>query len=39
MFNRHNILAVLNGVGTAALVFGFLAGFMILNGLHWGGAL
>jgi hypothetical protein len=39
MFSKENILSVLEALGTLAVVFGLLAGFMVLNTLHWTGAL
>ena len=39
MFEKQHILEVAKALGTVALIFGFLAGFMTLNALHWAGAI
>lgn len=39
MFSKHSLIAYAKGFGTLFLIFGFLAGFMTLNALHWSGAI
>ena len=39
MFDKHHTIEVVKALGTVALIFGFLAGFMTLNALHWAGAI
>jgi len=39
MFNKQYMFEVAKALGTVALIFGFLAGFMTLNTLHWAGTI